>query len=216
MQATATTAPTVLKCKKNWLERARGPIAILILAPFAAAGLFSDPWIPQSTLTSMIFESLGWTIFVAGVCFRFWSTLYIGGHKGKQLVTEGPYSLCRNPLYLGNLLLTLSIAFFMESLLFAVGLLIASLVFALATISSEERRLGERMGAEYAHYLRTVPRLLPSFRNFHESGTIEVDVRCLHIEAHRALRYLWIPLICHVLDPIRDQSWWPQLFNYLP
>lgn len=216
MATAATSHQPVLKYKKNWLERARGPVAILIMAPFAAMGLLSDPLVGESFWFSLTFETVGWVIFVAGVGLRFWSTLYIGGNKGTTLMTEGPYSLCRNPLYLGNLLLTLSIAFFMESLVFAVGLFLASLVFATATINSEERRLGEKMGPQYQEYLRSVPRLFPRFGGFHESGTIEVDTRCLRIEARRSLRYLWIPLVCQVLDPLRDQSWWPQLFDYLP
>jgi protein-S-isoprenylcysteine O-methyltransferase Ste14 len=30
---------------------------------------------------------------------RLWCSLYISGYKNSQLITSGPYSLCRNPLY---------------------------------------------------------------------------------------------------------------------
>lgn len=216
MATVVSSAPSPWHYRKSWLERARGPVAILILSPFAALGLLSDPLFAQSFGTRAVFETIGWVIFVAGVGMRFWATLYIGGHKGKSLVTEGPYSLCRNPLYFGNLLLTLSIAFFMGSLIFALGLLIASLVFALATITSEERRLRERMPVEYDHYFKSTPRLFPRWSGFHQSGTIEVDTRCLWIEARRAARYVWIPLACQFLDAARTEAWWPQWFGLLP
>ena len=55
-----------------------------------------------------------WSIFVGfffmmiGMFFRAWSSGYI--NKDKELATEGPYSLTRNPLYFGNLMLGAGIA----------------------------------------------------------------------------------------------------------
>jgi protein-S-isoprenylcysteine O-methyltransferase Ste14 len=219
MEAMATSQVLVspsLHYTRSWLERARGLVTILILIPFGAAGLLSSPVFAGSHLARFLFESAGWIVFLAGAGFRLWATLYIGGHKGKSLVTEGPYSVCRNPLYLGNLLLTLSIAFFMQSLTFAAGLLIASIVFGSVTIGSEERRLRSRLGAAFDEYCARTPRLLPRWSAYHGPEIIPVDARCLRIEAKRALQYIWIPLICQTLAHLRTEAWWPQWFSVLP
>jgi protein-S-isoprenylcysteine O-methyltransferase Ste14 len=202
--------------RKSWIERARGLVVILILAPFAAVGLFSYPALIDYPVAQVMFYGLGWAVFVTGVGMRLWATLYIGGRKGKILVMEGPYSICRNPLYLGNLLITLSIALFMQSFLFAAGLLIASLVYGTVTISSEERRLHSRLGKTFEDYQAAVPRLFPRTLKVSTPHCIDVDVRCLVIEFRRALRYVWVPLICQVLAYLRTEIWWPHLFWVVP
>jgi protein-S-isoprenylcysteine O-methyltransferase Ste14 len=52
-------------------------------------------------------RSAGWCLW-PGATLRLWSTLYIGGRKRVVLVSDGPYSLCRNPLYVGTFLIALS------------------------------------------------------------------------------------------------------------
>lgn len=37
---------------------------------------------------------------VACVLIGFWSILYIGGRKNQMIMQDGPYSMCRHPLYL--------------------------------------------------------------------------------------------------------------------
>lgn len=204
-------SPELYYHEKSWLERARGLVVVLVLAPFATAGLLSVPLAGNSVAWQLFFDVTGWMVFVAGAAFRLWATLYIGGRKGKILVTDGPYSVCRNPLYLGNLLLTLSIAFFMQSLTFALGLVIAGVVYGTVTISSEEQRLAKRLGETFVDYCRRVPRLIPRLGGYHSDPVIEVDLRCLQVEARRALRYIWIPLICQALAHLRAEAWWPHL-----
>ncbi|MGU9537294.1 methyltransferase family protein, partial [Proteus mirabilis] len=44
-------------------------------------------------------EHLGMVAIMVCVLGRAWCALYIGGRKKQEIVTSGPYSLCRNPLY---------------------------------------------------------------------------------------------------------------------
>ena len=75
-----------------------------------------------------------------------------GAAKDQELAVDGPYSVCRNPLYLGTFLLTLSIAFFIHSLMFAIGLLIATPLYLWVTVPWEEARLREKFGERYDAY----------------------------------------------------------------
>src|SRR5690348_8154731 len=104
--------------------RWRGAIGALVLCPAAIVTVFSRspvagrPWLHLGAL------SVGWTTFMAGAALRFWATLYVGGRKEEQLIMEGPYSICRHPLYLGSLLLGASGALFFESPALLVALLL--------------------------------------------------------------------------------------------
>ena len=76
----------------------------------------------------------------------------------KSLVVRGPFRFTRNPMYLGLVLLTLGIAFWVGSLpMFAVPLL----VFATANwvhIPFEEAKMRRQLGAAFDRYMRQVRR----------------------------------------------------------
>ena len=100
--------------------RWRGLVGAIVAVFFGMVVMLTAPPIPKGSWPDLLFTSLAWMLFIAGAALRFWSTLYIGGRKlgGRKqngVVTEGPYSLCRNPLYLGTFLLGLSAACFLQS-----------------------------------------------------------------------------------------------------
>lgn len=195
---------------RSWLSHARGVIALVILTPFTVAAAASGPYWHPTPAVELAWWGLGWASFVAGAALRLWATLYIGGRKGRDIATEGPYSLCRHPLYLGSFLLALSIGLFIGSLTFTVGLILASLVFYSVTVPAEERRLLERHGAVYADFRRRVPAFFPRLRWPETSPNVDVDIRCLAIEARRALRWAIIPLACQMFLWLRDTGGWPE------
>lgn len=188
--------------RKHWLERRRGTAALLVLAPFVAAGIASPPSAGPVWLTCLV-SIVGWLLFLVGSGFRLWSTLYIGGRKGDHLVTEGPYSITRNPLYFGTLLIALSIACFVPSGLVATGIVPAAIIYLHFTLRSESRRLTAKHGLAYVHYSRRVPQLWPNARLWRSAETIEVDHRCLRLELWRSLRWLAIPLATMLVSHLR-------------
>jgi protein-S-isoprenylcysteine O-methyltransferase Ste14 len=80
----------------------------------------------------------------------------------RRLITQGPYTLCRNPMFLGGILHYLGLG----SLLFSLGAgvfasLLGFLIGALYHRVVEERELVLKFGEEYETYRRQVPFLLP-------------------------------------------------------
>src|ERR1044071_6952281 len=81
--------------------------------------------------------------------------------EGHKLVTEGPYSIVRNPIYTGmfGMLLATGLAVSHWS-----GLLGAILLFAIGTfirVRSEETLLREMFGREFDDYSRNVSAVIP-------------------------------------------------------
>ena len=206
VSAVGVTAP------RTFAERGRAVIGIAILAPFAIAGLFHTPLGEGHPWLQLALDALGWASFVAGAGLRIWATLYIGGHKGKDLITEGPYSICRNPLYLGVFFLVLSVAFFLGSPLMTLGIVLALLVYLRATVASEERRLASRQGDAFDQYCQRVPRFWPRWGLYHAGEKLEVDLRSLRLEVFRAVRWCAIPLACELVRLVVRQPGWPRLF----
>lgn len=81
--------------------------------------------------------------------------------EGHKLVTDGPYSVVRNPIYTGmfGMLLATGLA-----ISHWIGLLIAIVVFAIGTairVHSEEKLLREAFGEEFEAYAHKVPAVVP-------------------------------------------------------
>jgi protein-S-isoprenylcysteine O-methyltransferase Ste14 len=195
---------------KNWWLRSRGLTGLLILAPFAIAALLSPPYAREGSWGDAQFDALGWIVFWVGAGLRWWATLYIGGRKGDGLVCEGPYSLCRNPLYCGTFLMGLALVVMLQSLTFAAGFALATCCYLLVTVPQEEQRLMRTLGEPYLEYCARVPRFFPRFSQYSTPATIAVNVRGITVEFWRAARWAWIPLAGELIAYLRISPWWPQ------
>ncbi len=69
-------------------------LAMLPLVIFSRSAWLEPEWLFD------LFEVAGIFLVIFGVLGRFWSILYIGGHKNLTVIQSGPYSICRHPLYL--------------------------------------------------------------------------------------------------------------------
>ena len=80
----------------------------------------------------------------------------------EKLVQSGIFSHCRNPLYLGNLLILTGVGIVSNSGLF-VALGLPFLVFAyLSIIHAEENYLRNKFGQEFKDYCNRVNRIIPN------------------------------------------------------
>lgn len=203
----------VMSQRKGWGFHWRGRIGGIVLFPFGALVLLSTSLIPEGSGLDLAADALAWVSFVAGTTFRLWATLYIGGRKDRAVASEGPYSMCRNPLYIGSFFLALSAVLFLKSLAFAAGLVLAVFAYASVTVPAEESFLRERLGEEYVRYCQRVPRYWPCLRLFHTPEIIEVRVKALRLEWKRASRWAWLPLLGEIIAHLRHQPWWPHLLR---
>ncbi len=186
----------------------------VILIPAAVVSVFSTPLLGENSWAHLTVQTVAWATFLAGAGLRFWATLYVGGRKERELVTDGPYSICRNPLYAGSLLLGVSAGLFLESPLFLAALLLVLTLYTRATVAVEEAVLRSRHNQEYDAYVRRVPRFWPTSRAFHTPAHISVNVHTLWLECARASRWIWLPIVGEALTHMRALAWWPRMFRF--
>ncbi|HQU41355.1 MAG: hypothetical protein B7Z73_00085 [Planctomycetia bacterium 21-64-5] len=197
----------------SWAFRSRGLVGASLGVAFGTLVVFSPPLFPQAQWERVPLEVLGWLTFCAGAAMRFWATLYIGGRKRQVIVSEGPYSICRNPLYLGTFLIALSTAIILQSMTFLACVLVGAVFYAWATVPAEERYLSRRFGEPYHRYCREVPRFIPRLANFGTPDTIVVNIRALRLECCRAARWVLLPVVADLLCRLRCETWWPHWVN---
>lgn len=204
----ALASYSLLARRSRWVK-SRGTIALLILAPFLAVAVCSTPREATAASVEWPVEVTAWCSFVGGVGFRFWAAIYIGGRKGQTLATDGPYSVCRNPLYFGSLLLLASFVTSVQSLTLVAGALAASAVYLGMTIHDEERRLEQKFGPAYVVYCRETPRLIPRWSSLRTRERVEVNLPALARECRSASLYLWLPIVARLLVQLRESRLLP-------
>ncbi len=122
------------------------------------------------TFTSTL---VGMTLLILGEWLRLWAVGYAGGATrsrtvgaARGLVTAGPYAHVRNPLYLGNLLLSLGVCIIANVYWMIAVLLIGYFVQYTPIITSEEAYLRQSHGSAYEAYYTAVPRFMPRIRRY--------------------------------------------------
>ena len=158
-------------------DRKRDRISILGLALQGISYLFvwsiHRPFLTPVTTLSQPFEIALAIVAVAMAVGSVWFVMASVRTLGKQwslaarvleghkLVTQGPYSIVRNPIYTGmfGMLLATGLA-----ISHWIGLLAAVVVYTVGTairVHSEERLLREAFGTEFDAYAQRVPALVP-------------------------------------------------------
>ncbi len=100
----------------------------------------------------------GAIVAAAGVFLRAMASGHV--KKNEQLAMTGPYAYCRNPLYLGSIIIAIGFAIASRDLWVALGIIALFVVIYAPVIRSEEAFLRQQF-ADYDRYTRRVPRLLP-------------------------------------------------------
>jgi protein-S-isoprenylcysteine O-methyltransferase Ste14 len=116
-------------------------------------------WLATPSVWSI---SIGFFFMMIGMFFRAWSSGYI--NKDMELATEGPYSLTRNPLYFGNLLLGTGIAIACGNWYSIVVFVVYYFSFFTFLIAFERKRMKRRFGAQYEAWAKQANLFFPKIR----------------------------------------------------
>lgn len=155
----------------NWLFRWRSyvllgftPLIMIVVSqPEPIEMRFGD-------LADGLFESACIALAFVGLAIRAYVVGSVpagtsGRNTTKQIAntlnTTGLYSLGRNPLYLGNAVIYMAIAFFLQSVWFAVLMLLFLVVYLERIIATEEKFLTEKFGDDYRNWAAEVPAFFP-------------------------------------------------------
>jgi protein-S-isoprenylcysteine O-methyltransferase Ste14 len=111
---------------------------------------------------------VGFLLMMAGVFFRAWSSGYI--NKDRELATQGPYSLTRNPLYFGSLVLGTGIAVGCANTIAYAVFIGYYFTFFTFLIAIERKRMRKRFGQEYDAWAREANLFFPKIKKIEKRG----------------------------------------------
>ena len=119
-----------------------------------------------------------------------------GGKEGKPyaegLVTEGIFRHCRNPLYVGNILMLLGVGILANSLVYVAIVVPVFLFIYQAIVLAEEHFLRGKFGAGFDEYCRHVNRWFPNLKGIGTTfGSMQFNWRRWILKEHTT-QLIWL------------------------
>jgi len=145
---------------------------------------------------------------------RMWCSLYIAGYKTSKLITEGPYSMTRNPLYFFSFLGAVGIGLVTETCFFPLVILIGFAIYYPLVIRSEEGKLLKQHNAEFEDYFRKTPRFFPNFSALVEPHEYEVKPKAFRKNIYDAVWFIWILGLLQIIEQLRALHILPTYFTF--
>ena len=185
--------------------------ALLPLIPMA---LFIKPPWPEVSAIDYAMNWVGYAFLITGLGLRMWSMFYLGSRKSRELVTEGPFSICRNPLYVGTFMVFIGVSLCFENLVMLIFATSVAIPVHFVAVRSEERHLKELFQDEYEAYCRSTPRFLFRLANYRSSGTVSVSTRLLRRVVIDVVGVALVPALADLVDTLHIQGILPVVWTF--
>ena len=186
---------------------------IFCIILFLLLGLTGSAWETKSLLMgAMLFLGGALLVGIASMG-RLWCSLYIAGYKTDNLITDGPYSISRNPLYFFSLLGAIGIGLVSETLLIPAIVLIAFSIYYPNVIKSEEREMKRNHGEAFESYCTRVPRFFPKMSLLREPESYITKPKVFKKHMFSALWFVWFIGIMEFIEELHALHVLPTLFT---
>ncbi|MDD5457990.1 MAG: isoprenylcysteine carboxylmethyltransferase family protein [Phycisphaerae bacterium] len=197
-----------------YLRKLRIHLLRLAFIPVIFVAVFVRPPWSMESAAGFTMELIGYMCLLAGLVIRIWCIFYIGSRKSKELIAEGPYSICRNPLYVGTFFLAIGVGLCFENSL--IVLLVPAIIVPIHIIVAkmEETNLENIFGDQYRTYKQKVPRFWPKFSNYTSAETLAVNVRSIKRIAFDTAGILFIPYVEDMLELLHEHGVIPVLWHF--
>jgi protein-S-isoprenylcysteine O-methyltransferase Ste14 len=168
----------------NWLFKYRGILPLIIL--FAGVGILVHSELDVSNLfygeTFFMDYYIGGCIFICliGLAIRIYTIGHApdntsgrntAGQVAETLNQTGIYSVVRHPLYLGNFLMWLGIAFAVQNFWFVAVFVLLYWIYYERIMYAEEQFLRRKFGKTFTGWAERTPAFIPNFKLFVKPDT---------------------------------------------
>ncbi len=189
----------------------RLPVSRLLGAGVLLMILLSRHATAEGGLVDVLDETLG--LVLIGVCAfgRLWTLMYISGFKNRRVLTVGPYSIVRHPLYVFSLVGAIGIGLATErASVLALLLGVYAVIYPLV-ILAEERKLLARHGEAYRAYMARTPRFIPNLALLEEPAEYAVNAQRFRRAFADAMWFVWLYALLELVESLHEAGLLPAL-----
>ncbi len=199
---------------KTWWEHQRTGLSKLVAAlAFIVVALTQSHWeLHHENVASFLF-STGLGLAAIGATGRIWCSFFISGRKDGELVTEGPYSISRNPLYVFSCIGLVGVGLSTETLTYPLLFLVIFGLYYPGIMAREERRLEELFGESFRQYRQRVPRFWPNRGLYSEPASWSSNPRLFRRHILSDIWFVWIAAIIELVEGLRNVGLLPHLLT---
>ena len=196
-------------------EKFRIPVSRLASAVAVFFLIFSSSqWENHNPMVTTGLFVLGMFLVAIGSLGRMWCSVYIAGFKDRTLIVQGPYSICRNPLYFFSTFGALGVGFCTETFIFPLAILIVMVLYYPLVVRKEERRLREYFGSDFDAYAKRVPAYFPKLSLLAEPETYTMKPRAYRRHMFSALWFVWIIGLLELAEGLKEIGWIPTFWSF--
>jgi protein-S-isoprenylcysteine O-methyltransferase Ste14 len=160
----------------------------------------------RGTVAGELLSFVGLLLVTIAVVGRLWCSLYISGYKNNELITAGPYSLSRNPLYFFSFLGFIGVACTTQTFSLVAMVTVAFALGYPVTIKQEENFLRQKFGAVFDEFCAKTPRFFPNFRNYVEPETWVVYPGRFRRTLRDVVWFIWLAAIVELTLSLKQDA----------
>ena len=167
-------------------------------------------WSLRHPFIGQCLSIMGWLLSGIGALGRIWCAVYIAGYKNESLVTAGPYSMCRHPLYFFSMAGAAGVGFATETFVAPFVVLIFFMVYYPAVIRNEEKHLSLKHSRAYQSYFDTVPAFIPQPGKLFEPENYMVNPKVFKRHLMDAVWFIWLCGLVSMLARLHTANFLPR------
>ncbi len=176
----------------HFTQKSRIAISRVFAAVIIFLALFSQPsWERSHLAVAMSVDFLAFVLILIATFGRLWALMYISGHKTRDLITDGPYSIVRNPLYLLSFIGAFGIGLVSDNIYILAVFIIIFVLYYPFVIRGEEKNLHRVHGKAFEDYRQRTPMIIPKFSLYHDEPFLTIDTRLF---GKTFFSVMWFPL----------------------
>lgn len=195
---------------RNWLFIILYLLLFLPSPPLFSESVFGAGYYWWPIIIGLVITISGQAIRGATIGLAY---IIRGGKEGKvyaeELVTTGIFNHCRNPLYVGNILMLLGVGVLSNSLLYVAVIMPLFLIIYQAIVLAEENFLRNKFGTSFDAYCSRVNRWVPSLKGISSTFSSMTFKWKRWILKEYNTQYIWLTGIVLIL-----LLKYPQLTDY--